>query len=100
MPKTLFNMFFVTKAHVISIFVVIDGEGHKLETFWRHPTHEWLMQPVTPFFKNLQALNSCLRLVRTLHNQWEALTNRKLFMAFVFICRCKQTQMTKRKNKR
>ena len=32
---------FLTKAHVFCIFVVIRGEDHKLESFWRHPTHEW-----------------------------------------------------------
>ena len=56
------------KAHVLCIFVVIRGEGQSLESLWRHPTHEWYIPPVRPFFTNLQAVRLCLRLVRTLHN--------------------------------
>ena len=52
-------MFFITKARVICIFVVIRGEGHKLESFWWHPTHQWYIPPVRPFLTNLRAV-SCI----------------------------------------
>ena len=39
--NTSFNMFFIMKARVFCIFVVIRGEGQSLESLWRHPTHEW-----------------------------------------------------------
>ena len=47
--NTSFGMFFITKAHVFCIFVVIRGEGHKVESFWWHPTHQWYIPPVRLF---------------------------------------------------
>ena len=66
--NTSFNMFFITKARVFCIFVVIRGEGQSLESLWMHPTHRSYVRPVRPFLANLQAVRSCLRPVRTLHN--------------------------------
>ena len=48
-------MFFITKACVFCIFVVIRGEGQSLEKSLRL------------FLTNLQAVGSCLWPVRTLH---------------------------------
>ena len=60
-------MFFLTKARVFYIFVVIRGEGQSLESLWRHPTHHSYIRPARPFLTNLQAVRLCLRPVRTLH---------------------------------
>ena len=59
--ETLYlTCFFITKACVFCIFVVIKGEGQSLESLWRYPTHEWYIPPVRPFLTNLQAVKSCL----------------------------------------
>ena len=72
-------MFFIMKAHVFCIFVVIGGEGQSLESLWRYPTHEWYIPPVRPFLTNLQAVRSCLWPVRTLHNPWQIMVYAELY---------------------
>ena len=71
------TFFFITKARVFCIFVVIRGEGQSLESLWRHPTYQSYIQPVRPVLTNLQAVRSCLRPVRTLHYSFVKQINRK-----------------------
>ena len=59
--------YFITKACVFCIFVIIRDEGQSLESLWRHPTHQSYIRLVRPFLTNLQAVRLCLQPVRMLH---------------------------------